>query len=316
MEKIIFDKLRSHNKNAGDSSLKMYSSNIILVSKSLGVSPENIKPEVFKDVKKVMKVIEHQSLNTQKNKLVSVYMYLLATGYHKEVIDDYNDKIYILLGKVRNNQAKMEWSDKEKGNVISMDEYMLMLSRMYDELPKDMDTFKSLEKYMKYLTVKIYKEYPMRNDVSDMKIYNDNEYKNIKQDKDFNYMVINPKTMSCKVILNNFKTKKEGEIDFNINDKDLVEMIYNYYIACKKYYDTNDRDFEHWFLWKKDYTKMSRNLLTKYLINIFEHEIGKHISTTLIRKLTTTSMINPALKELSRIQGHSLSTAIQSYAKF
>lgn len=317
MEKTIFDKIRHYNKNATDTSIKFYTSNIILVAKALGHNKDDISPSIFKNVNDVYKSLDSQSLNTIKNKLVAVYMYLQACGYNKDVIDQYNDKIYILLGKVRNQQAKMEWSDKEKNNVITMDDLMLILSRMRDSLSKDLDTFKSIDKMMRYLCLKVYASYPMRNDMADMKIYTNSEFNNITENKDINYMIVNPKTMECKVILNNFKTKKEGIVNFPIEDKDLVEMIYNYYIACKKFYEYNEHDYDHWFLWKRDYLKMSRNVLTKFLISIFENEINKKISTTMLRKITTSALIDTAkFKKMAYIQGHSIGTALASYAKF
>jgi hypothetical protein len=317
MEKTIFDKIRHYNKNATDGSIKFYVSNIILVAKSLGHAKDAITPTIFKNVTDVYKSLDTQSLNTIKNKLVAVYMYLQACGYNKDVIEQYNDKIYILLGKVRNQTAKMEWSSNEKDNLITMDDIMLILSRMRDDLPKDLDTFKSIDKMMRYLCLKVYANYPMRNDMADMKIYTNSEFKNIKEDKDINYVVIDPKDMECKIILNNFKTKREGIVTFPIEDKDLVKMLYQYYLACKTYYEINDRQYDHWILFKKDYTKMSRNVLTKFLISIFENEIGKKISTTMLRKITTSSLIDTAkFKKMAYIQGHSIGTALASYAKF
>lgn len=317
MEKLIFDKIRHYNKNATDVSIKLYTRNVILTAKALGFKPEDIKPEIFKDISKVMKTLETNSIYTISNKIVAVYLYLLSMGYNKEITDEYNDKIYMLSGKAKAKSSSMEWSDKEKDKLITMDDIMLILSRMRDGLPNDLDTFKSIDKMMRYLCLKVYAHYPMRNDMADMKIYTDSEFNNITEDKDINYMVINPKTMGCKIILNNFKTKKEGIVTFPIEDKDLVEMIYKYYTACKKFYEYNDHQYEHWFLWKRDYIKMSRNVLTKFLISIFENEIGKKISTTMLRKITTSSLIDTAkFKKMAYIQGHSIGTALSSYAKF
>lgn len=317
MEKTIFNKIRDFNKNATDVSISLYTRNVMSVAKLLGVKPEDVKPSIFKNIKDVMKALEHQSIYTQQNKIVAVYLYLQSCGYDKDVIIEYNDKIFMLAGKGRAKSSSMQWSEKEKEKVVSMDEIMIMLSRMRDELPKDLDTFKSIEKMMKYLCIKIYSGYPMRNDMADMQIYSDTEFKNIKEDKDINYMVINPKNMECKIILNNFKTKKEGEIDFAIDDKDLIKMIYDYYLACKKYYENNERDYNHYFLFKRDYLKMSRNVLTKFLLAIFENEIGKKISTTMLRKITTSSLIDTAkFKKLAYIQGHSVGTALNTYSKF
>lgn len=314
MEKI-YNLIRHYNKNATDNSIKFYTSNIILVAKGLGVKPESITPSIFKNLNDIYKSLESQKLNTIKNKLVSIYMYLLASGYNKDIIEQYNDKIYILLSKIRNQNNKMEWTDTEKNKVISMDDLMIMLSRMRDELPKDMDTFKLIDKMMKYLTVKIYASYPMRNELADMKIYLDGQ--KFSEDKNINYMIINPKNMVCKIMLFNFKTKKEGDIKFQIDDKDLIEMIYHYYLNCKKYFENNEKEYEHWFLFRRDFSKMNRNELTKYLINIFDSEIGKKISTTMLRKIATSSLIDiEKFKRMAYIQGHSINTALGSYSKF
>jgi hypothetical protein len=314
----IFDIIKHYNKSATDSSITLYSRNVILTAKALGFKPEEIKPEIFKDIKKVMKVLEEHSIYTQANKITAIYMYLMAMGYNKDVIQDYNDKMYLLSGKSKAKSGTMQWTDKEKDNkVVSVDELMLMLDRMRKELPSDLNTFRSIDKYMKYLLCKIYINYPMRNDISDMKIYTDSEFKNITEDKDINYMVVNPKSMDCYIKLNNFKTKKEGNIKFDIDDKDLVEMIYKYYIACKKFFESNDRDYEHWFIFKnKDYSQMSRNLLTKYMTSIFENEINKKISTTTLRKIITSSLVSPKFQAMAKLQGHSIGTAINNYTKF
>jgi hypothetical protein len=317
MEKEIFNKLRSHNKSASDSSLKMYASNVLIVCKALGHDIKDCSPSIFNKPEEVFKLLEKQSMNTYKNKLVSVYVYLLACGYNKDIIEKYNDKIYILLSKIRNEKEKMEWNPKEKEKVISMDEIQIVLSRLHDELPDELDTYKNLEKYMKYLTLKIYSSYPLRNDISDAQIYTDSEYKNIDTDENINYIILNPKNMKTEIILNNFKTKKSmGVVKFPIDDKSLNTILYKYYLKSKEYYNDNDRDYNHYFLFKRDYTKMSRNLFSMFLNGIFEHETGRRVGSSMLRKIVSSSLLDiEKFRKMAYIQGHSVQEALASYVK-
>ena len=133
--------------------------------------------------------------------------------------------------------------------------------------------------------------------------------------KDFNYMVIDDDVI--KFYINKYKTNKtHGTIDFQIKDKDLINIILKYYKNVKQYYEDNNKDFEGWFLFKRDLNPMSRNLFTHWLQNLFKSEIDKKISSSMLRKITTSSLLDiKKFKELARIQGHTLSEALSAYTK-
>jgi hypothetical protein len=312
MNKIIFDDLRSFNKSATDSSLKSYTSSILKICSDL-VHKNECSPPLFKDPKVIFKLIENQKLTTQKNKLVSVLVYLQSKGYNKDIIEMYNDKIYSLLGKIRIQTEKNEYTDKERDNLLTMDEIVLLGVRLKKELPSVLIKFNDFNSYMKYLIIELASRYPLRNDWVDMKMIEPND-KSIFN-KNFNYMIIDKDVIKFKIF--KYKTvKSHGEIDFETKDKDLINIILKYYKNAKEYYEENDKDFEGWFLFKRNFEPLSRNLFTHWLQNLFYSETQKKLSSSMLRKITTSNLLDiKKFKELSRIQGHTIAEALTTYTK-
>ena len=123
VEKSIYDKIKDYNKSASESSLRVYSLNIEKLFKDLDTEPKNENHEVFEDVDKVMEVLNSQKLstNTMKNKLSSIITYLLSNGTDKKIVSKYSKKIDDLTKKLNEVKNDMEWNDKEKNNLESID---------------------------------------------------------------------------------------------------------------------------------------------------------------------------------------------------
>jgi hypothetical protein len=321
MQKTIFDDLRHFNKNATDSTIKMYSNNIIKVCKDLGHDINDCKPSIFKP-KEVFELLQKQkaTMNTEKNKLVSILVYLQSKGYNKDIIEQFNNRIYILLGKLRNEADKNQYTEKEKDNLVSMEELTLLTVKLKKELPSVMLSYRDFEKYMEYIIVSTNIKFPLRSDWAELKMVSNKEYSGLKDSKQFNYMVIDNEKHNIKCYINKYKTSKtHGTIEFESDDKNLVDIIYKYYKNVKEYYEDSDKMFEHSLLWKRNFEPMSRNLYSRWLSNIFFKEIGKKININLIRKISTSEIIDgetiKKFKELARVQGHSLMEALSAYTK-
>ena len=314
MEKKIYDEIRFFNKNASESTIKMYVLNVMTVCKGLGYNIDECKPSIFKNTKAVFDLIEKQSMNTQKNKLVAILVYLQSRGYDKDVIELYNNRIYMLLGKLRNQTDKNEWNDKEKDKLISMEELTLLIVTLKKQLPSVINNYSDLNKYMRYIIVALSINYPLRNDWAEMKMVSKEEFKN---NKDYNFMVIDKEEGNIKCYVNKYKTvKSHGSIEFECNDKEIVDIIAKYYKNVKEYYDEKNKIFDHWLLFKRDFEPMSRNLYTKFLQEIFYSETGKKISSSMLRKIITSSLIDiKKFKEMAKLQGHSINVAMSSYVK-
>lgn len=313
----IYNDLRLFNKSATDSSIKMYSNNIIIISKSLGYNIDDIKPSIFKNIDDVLDLLKSQSLNTQKNKLVSILVYLQSQGYDAKIIDKYNNMIYSLLGKLKIETDKNEWDDREikKGAKMSVDELVLLSVNLKKELG-GFNNIKDFFKYMDYIILSLNLKFPLRNDWAEMKMIQSSEYDKLKDKTQFNYMVIDSNDI-IKFYINKYKTvKSHGVIKFNSSDKELNNIIISYYENVKKFYNQNNKIFENWLLFKRDLEPMTRVYYSKYLMDIFYKHTGFKITASILRKIITSSLINiKAFKSMAALQGHTVSEAMAAYSK-
>jgi hypothetical protein len=308
--------IRDYNPTATESTIKTYCSNVEKIYRDLGAEAGDFDLGLLKDTEKVFETLDSKDFtkNTYKNKLSSIITFLLASGVDKKIINKYSDKVDSLSAKIDRDKAKMEWTDKEKENIMSVQELKEYLNDFKSNLPGKIETYADIYKYQLYLCGAFQLEFPVRNELADIQIYNSGEYSNIPKNESVNYFVINPKTNKMKVILNNYKTKKvNGDIDFEVDDKELVKMFSKYYLAIKNYF--KDRDFEHWLLFDSKGNKVSRNDYTRLLNKTFELS-GKKISSSLIRKIVLSELYPvDKMKKLARIMGHSIKTAVTDYVR-
>jgi hypothetical protein len=252
-------------------------------------------------------------MNTQKTKLNAIVVYLKACKYNEDIIEKYSFVIYKLLNKLRKVSDTMEWNDKEKEKLISIKELQLLVHKLKTELPESINNINDIQKYMDYIIVAITMEFPSRNDMSDAKIIKDG---NDADDKEFNYLVLEKNKI--KIILNKYKTQKTyGEQSYEIDNKPLYNNIMKYYDGIQSYYKSNNKKFDSFLLFNiKNLEKLNRNQYTKYLTKLFEENTGKAISSGMIRKIITSSMVSPEFVDMAKKQQHSTKEAMSSYVKF
>ena len=313
MNKQIFDKIRSYKPDATKSTIDSYVFYVLKVCRDMGYTNEECKPSIFNDTKKVIDLVSSQSMNTQKTKLNAIVVYLKACKYNEDIIEKYSFVIYKLLNKLRKVSDTMEWNDKEKEKLISIKELQLLVHKLKTELPESINNINDIQKYMDYIIVAITMEFPSRNDMSDAKIIKDG---NDTDDKEFNYLVLEKNKI--KIILNKYKTQKTyGEQSYEIDNKPLYNNIMKYYDGIQSYYKSNNKKFDSFLLFNlKNLEKLNRNQYTKYLTKLFEDNTGKAISSSMVRKIITSSLIDSSFVEMAKKQQHSASEAFKSYVKF
>jgi hypothetical protein len=310
--------IKEYNPNIADSSIRIYALNIAKLYKELG-GEGDVNVSLFKKTDEVLKHLDEMkaSDNTKKNKLSSIITYLLASKVDKDIVNKYSNKIASFTDNIEKVKSEMRWSSKEEKNILSVNDIETYVSLLKSKLPTEPKTYKDFLEWMYYLVSAFHINFPLRNDLGNAEIYSTSEFKKIEPNKDTNYLIINSKDLTIKVILNKYKTKKTyGEIDFMITDKELVADFIKYYKLVKPYVLAyNNGEYDHSLFFDKDFKKFSSNEFSRFFEKAF-NGTGKHITTTMIRKIVVSNLYDvEKMKKLSYVMGHSLTEALSSYSK-
>lgn len=263
----------------------------------------------FDQIKKDLEDLKYTN-NTLKNKLSSIVTYLKMYDAKPELTNKYSDYIDALSGKLSRKNETMDKTEKEKENWLTKKELEDYADKLKSELPAKPTSYSDMLKWMKCITLGVHILYPMRNELSDAQIVSSIS----NNDPSVNYVVVDKKKGTAKIILQNYKTAKSyKEVDINIVASLAKEIntFYKHLVAYKKNNDINN----DWMLLNKKGEKFSRNDYTYFIQSIFE-PLGKKISTTMIRKIIVSDLYNvSAMKDLAKVMQHDPKTALTYYAK-
>jgi hypothetical protein len=271
---------------------------------------KSLTPELFKEPNAIRDDLEElkYSTATLKNKLSSIIIYLRMKKQPEELINKYVDMFESLSNKMSKEHSTMNKTDKENDNWMSKEELIKYLSILKKELPKNPTTKSEMSKWMRYITLLIHINYPLRNELADTEITT----KINNNDPNINYIQVKKDNVSA--LIQAYKTKKTyKDIKFNFV-KEVADEIRKYYKHLSTFKKNNNINND-WFLMAKNNEKMTRNDFTHFMKSIFE-PLGKNISTTMIRKIIVSSLYPvEQMKELSKVMGHSMNVAMEYYAK-
>ena len=308
-EKLISD-FKNYITYASDSSIRVYALNITNIAKGLG---KPISVETFSDFTAVKDYLESlkSSTSTTKNKVAAIVNYIKMNKVDKEVIEKYSnylESLCVIVSEVDKNIK----NPKEGENWLTKEQLDELAKSLKVDLPKTCNDYKDIEKWMKYIVLNYHITYPLRNELADAKILTKSKFK--ENDESINYFIVEPKTKSIEMILQNFKTAKTyGAVDFTINDKMSREII-KYYTILKKYKRDNNI-VNDWLVITSNGEKLSRNNYTSFINSIF-NPLGKKIGASMIRKIIVSSVYDvKKMNELAYIMCHSKEMAMNTYAK-
>lgn len=265
---------------------------------------------------KILKVIKgSSSKHTAKNRAavlkVWVMMYDMADKYGEQLDEIMAD----LATDVNDEYSKNTMNDKQKENWMSVEELREVLEKLRGKLPVSVsaiDTYNEYKQLLQYFMLMIHLDTPLRNDLACAKIYKASDMPE-KQDPDTNYISVGK---SCKLYLNDYKTKK----DYGVKVIDLGADVSR---ELNKYMEVFERmSPNHWFMMDRaDKDKcISRTTYTKWFNDIFS-DLGKKVSSTQIRRAVVSDLYdvdeNESKKkqELANKMGHSVAMASLVYAK-
>jgi len=303
----LYEALREYKPELTDSSLRVYCLNLMHIA---NYYDKSLTPELFKEPNAIRDDLEElkYSTATLKNKLSSIIIYLRMKKQPEELINKYVDMFESLSNKMSKEHSTMNKTDKENDNWMSKEELIKYLSILKKELPKNPTTKSEMSKWMRYITLLIHINYPLRNELADTEIIN----KIINNDPNINYIQVKKDNVSA--LIQAYKTKKTyKDIKFNFV-KEVADEIRKYYKHLSNFKKNNNINND-WFLMAKNNEKMTRNDFTHFMKSIFE-PLGKNISTTMIRKIIVSSLYPvEQMKQLAQVMGHSTNVAMEYYAK-
>ena len=252
---------------------------------------------------------------TKKNYITPIMVLLRTQGdKYKDLIETYNKKIKSISENYSKQNKEGVISEKQKPNFISYAE----LEKYIKKIKKDITPLKKAtfitsserDLFHVYMMLEFLIRYPLRNDLSGMKLLTKTEFNKLKE-KTENYLVKEKNKMI--VYLYEYKTNKNyGEVKFEI-DKSM-KTIFNMYI---KRLNLKNGDYLLQQVRDKD-KSLSRNKLSQMLINNSQKYIGKNISTTMIRKMVVSEKFSKYKDEqelLAHIMTHSPDTQNKIYVK-
>ena len=308
----LIETLKRSRPNAKDSTIKMYTSNLLKLQKLMDTDnfkfldkPDNVKDKV-----------SELHFTTQRNYYNAVIVYLMAVKDKKEdpLIEEYVDIRDTLNKQYEDEQATGVISDKQKNNFVDISEVNKMIEDMATEIKnkkikkKEDLTAKDKALLQSYIIFNIYTRLPMRNDLAGMEAINKRSYNKLSEEdkKEKNYLVINKNKMF--MVLNNYKTSaKYKELDIDI-PKDLEKLL-------RLYIRVNGMGV----LFKSSTGKpLSRNALSQLLLKETKKRMGKSISTTMLRKIYLSSKYGKVKEEMekdAKVMGHSTGVAQSVYIK-
>jgi hypothetical protein len=315
MDLIIEDKIRNHNPDLTEVTLKSYISNITKIMEMLKTTDLDI---LYKDPKYIITKYKeaYKSENSQTNKYTSTNAMLrtLITDSNREDIEkaikEYCKEIKTLRDIIDAKLDTHEPNEQETNSWITVKEEKLIAESLFNKIPNDIETIEDLIKMRNYVIFIWFKNIATRTEICDSKIFYDTEVDNLDDlPKNINYVILKKKEKKIIYLLNVHKTVKQKGIKTINLGGNMYKIISKYYENLKKF--TND----NWFLINIKKQKVSRSSLTKIYASLGE-VLGRSLSIRTNRHIKITNNVDiMKLEKIANNMDHSVATSIKIYAK-
>jgi len=298
MEKIIAQ-IQKFKPNLKENSIKTYLVSLKKINKCVGDDQKEDKfkfpedPSFLKDTDKVLDCIKDELDTTKKNRLSAIVVYLKSFEDDKnlKIIDTYSKEMESVALKYQKQIDKQELTKKQKDNLITMDEFKDIINDMFNQIvlqklyKKTELNNKEYSELQNYILLRLYLEYPLRNDLAEVMIINSKKSDNGSK----NYLLVRKE--SVYLLLNKYKTDKiygKKVYKFDDNLVKLVNLLLKHNKSGYLLTKYNRRD------------PISKNDLTKLLNRIFRKQTGKTIGTSLLRhiQISEDRKNTPTIKEI------------------
>jgi hypothetical protein len=296
--KILIEAIQEFKPNLKLNSIMTYLNNLKKVCREL--NGNNDKSCYLGNLKwldgfdAVIKTIDDEPLNTRKNRLIAIVVALKATEADKDLIDKYTKEMTKLAEQSDTRDKEQKLTDKQRDNWVDYEDLIKLTETLFDRikeqglLQKEKLTRKEYTLFQDYIMLRTYLTFSWRNDFASMKVISTEK----DDDGKDNFLLLKNGTPE-KFILNQYKTDKTyGKKSVSIPSK-LSKVI-------KKFLKFNKSGY---FLTLQDGIRaMTPNGITKSFNRLFQNELDKTISTSLLRHIVISHFRanDPTIQEQER----------------
>jgi hypothetical protein len=206
------------------------------------------------------------------------------------------------------DNASKTLSKKQEEQFATKEEFDGMVNKMQEEFKLNKTpSYDDIRDFQDLLLMKLYQVYPVRNEIADLIKITKEEYDKLET-KNKNYLVVD--NVKMFISLNDYKTASTYGENLLKLPVDIRKLFRNWF----KYYNPHHN---HVFM-KMNGDKINRNYLTQTLVRITEKNLGRKISTTMIRKIYASDKYadkNEEQEKDSKMMGHSTANQNKVYVK-
>jgi len=332
LKKDILSKKRNDGTPYSEKSVDTFVSNIVKISPHfLGKAEIMVNLKWLEDSKKVINWLNTTntrqgypySLQSKLSIYQSIIIGMNTMGYGEQhlspywsVRDNLGKEQVIAVHKHHSFNTQTAKNQKAVLEGVSKQDVFDLIMKLGQEAFNDEGELVNRKKLMIATILQIHTEFPFRNDLADMKVITEDEYKKQVEtggDKLFNWLIMGKKD-EYKFVLNKFKTqRKYGMIVGEVENEKTINIL-NLWLA-------KGRQGEYLFS-KDEEAPLTRNNISVLLSTETKKYMDHPLSTTILAKVfnealgSYTEMTTEKIKKIHKqayLRGHAVATRITHY---
>jgi len=332
LKKDILSKKRNDGTPYSEKSVDTFVSNVVKISSSfLGKAEIMVNLKWLEDSKKVINWLNttttRQGYPYSIQSKLSIYQSIIVgmntMGYGEEHLSPYwterdmqRERQKVAIVNKESFDTQTAKNQKAVLDEVSKQDIFDLINKLEQESFNEGGEIINRKRLMIATILQIHTEFPFRNDLADMKVTTENEYKKLVdtgEDKLFNWLVIVRKD-DYKFVLNKFKTqRKYGMIVGEVENEKTINML-TIWLA-------KGRQGEYLFS-KDEEAPLTRNNISVLLSTETKKYMDHPLSTTILAKVFNAALGSyteltaekiSKVKKQSYLRGHSTQTHITHY---
>ena len=278
--------IKQSRPNLSDSSINTYISSLYHLYKKSGDESDFNSLKFLFDYDEITKLLKNMPDTTKKTRLTAIVVALKSLP-KKENTAKLIEKYTALMEEVAeqyNNFIKTQTKTKRQAdNWATVEDIDKVTNRLFNRIQeRELRTKTELSKkdyglLQEYVVLRLYSSFYVRNDLATTLYLSQKEYDKLKDKTKENYIVKDGSKYT--IYLNKYKNSKFlGSREYPV-DKKLTKVLDIWFKFNKSKYLLTKTDRER---------MLGSNSLTKLLTKLFERELNKKISTSLLRHIRAT----------------------------